>query len=64
MEIVNNNRSVTTTPHSPELAEYAAVMVAATITVVYLSIPSKTPEILIAAKVTVAMIMTLKNTPK
>ena len=36
----------------------------ATSTVAYLSSPSITPPILIAASVTVAMIITLKNTPR
>jgi hypothetical protein len=39
-------------------------MVPATSTTVYLSTPSSTPPILMAANVTDAMIMTLKNTPR
>ena len=46
------------------IAEYAAVMSPATSTVVYLSAPSSTPAILIAASVTVAMMITLKKTPR
>ena len=60
----NRRRSVTTTPQRPEVAEYRPAMVPTTRTVVYLSAPSSTPEILIAASVTVAMMTTLKKTPR
>ena len=40
------------------------VTVPAISTVQYLLTPSRTPEILIAASVTLAMIITLKNTPR
>ena len=64
MATTNSSRSVTTTPHRPAPAEYSTVMPPATSTVVYLSSPSSTPPILIAASVTAAMIITLKNTPR
>ena len=64
MATAKSTRSVTTTPQSPEVAEYTIVTVPAIRTVVRGSRPRSTPPILVAASVTVAMMITLKTTPR
>jgi len=64
MAMTKRSRSVTTTPHNPEVAEYRTVTAPARMTTSYFPTPNKTPPILMAARVTVAMIITLKNTPR
>jgi hypothetical protein len=62
--MANCTKSVSTTPVSPELAAYSTVTAPPTSTDVSRLQPSSTPAILVAARLTDAMIMTLKNTPR
>src|SRR5207249_4875643 len=62
--IRNWTKSVKTTPDSPELAAYSTVTAPPTRTAVERSQPSSTPAILVAERLTEAMIITLKNTPR
>src|SRR6266705_60366 len=62
--IRNWTKSVKTTPDSPELAAYSTVTAPPMSTAVSRSQPSITPAILVAERLTEAMIITLKNTPR
>jgi len=62
--IRNCTKSVKTTPDSPELAAYSTVTAPPMSTAVPRSQPSITPAILVAERLTEAMIITLKNTPR
>ncbi len=64
MAMKNSRQSVRTTPRKPPAALNTTVRSAATATVSSGCSPNRTPPILIAARVTVAMIMTLKNRPR
>jgi hypothetical protein len=62
--VKNSRKSVSSTPVRPPSAANATVTPPATTIVQMGDTPSSTPAILMAASVTVAMIMTLKNTPR
>src|SRR5213078_2476830 len=62
--IKNWTKSVKTTPESPELAAYTTVTAPPTSTAVRRSQSSITPAILVAERLTEAMIITLKKTPR
>src|SRR5207237_2033088 len=62
--IRNWTKSVKTTPDSPELAAYSTVTAPPMSTAVWRSQSSITPAILVAERLTEAMIITLKNTPR
>src|SRR5690349_12516790 len=64
MAIANWTKSVSTTPDNPELAAYSTVTAPPTSTAVWRSQPNITPAILVAERLTEAMIITLKNTPR
>ncbi len=57
-------KSVTSTPHSPEVAAKATLMTPHTSSVCPIGQPSSTLAILAAARFTVAMITQLKNRPR
>jgi uncharacterized membrane protein YdfJ with MMPL/SSD domain len=62
--VKKRRRSVSTTPRTPPMVLKATVTPPARSTVVRGLVPRSTPAILMAASVTVAMIMTLKKTPR
>jgi hypothetical protein len=62
--VKKSRKSVSSTPVRPPRAANATVTPPATTIVQSGGTPSRMPAILMAASVTVAMIMTLKNTPR